>query len=518
MRQKVPGGWQAKVKHRTNVLLVLASLAVGLAGFSGYLLGDHLHVNGIVFDASVYASLVRDFYGQLAAVGAYRIQRILPSAVLYYVFRLCQVTPTDSHIIVGFILLNTLSITLTGYFFSLIAEHLSLSTSRKWLGIICLFINFAILKHQVYSPILTDTVAYAVGMMMLYFYLVRNSIGLLISTVLGAFVWPTMLLQGVILLIGFRRKGFGQSPLVNRGNVKKAAVMVSLLISLFALVFILYLRYTGFKVVLPALDGAFYISLAVVFLYVFWGMKSLLSTGELLNIKYLFSHIANRKFIFTLVLVTLVVGLIKLSQHFLTSPQGFDYPITRHLSVTFWVSILYPGVFYISHVIYFGPVIILLLFLWPKVCRLINQHGVGLSVCAVCSFIMSLDSESRHLTNFMPMFVVFLAKATESLRWGWKQYSLVGVLSLLMSKVWLTIGPLKLKGDVATVLLTNQRLFMSLGPSMSGRMYVVQGLAVLLVGIIIYYTCFKNLGGTNIQGENDDRNKYSDQRPAFPSV
>lgn len=471
-------------------------------GFSGYLSGDHLHVNGIIFDASVYARLVRDLYGQLAAVGPYRIQRILPSAILYYVFRLTHVSPTDSHIIAGFILLNTLSITLTGYFFSLIADHLSLSTSRKWLGFIFLFINFAILKHQVYSPILTDTVGYAVGMMMLYFYLARNIVGLLISTVLGAFVWPTMLLQGVILLIGYRREEFGQSPSVNRATSKRAAVIISLLISLFALVFILYLRHTGFKVVLPPFNSAFYISLAVVFLYVFWGMKPLLSTGELLNIKYLFSYIANRKFIFILVLVTLVVGLIKLSQHFLTSPQGFNYPITRHLSVTFWVSILYPGVFYISHVIYFGPIIILLLFLWPDVCRLINQYGVGLSLCAICSFIMSLDSESRHMTNFMPMFVVFLAKATESLRWDWKHYSLLGVISLLMSKVWLTIGPLNLKGDVATVLLTNQRLFMSLGPSMSGRMYVVQGLVVLMVGIIIYYVCFKNLTGTTPDTSN----------------
>lgn len=115
---------------------------------------------------------------------------------------------------------------------------------------------------------------------------------------------------------------------------------------------------------------------------------------------------------------------------------------------------------------------------------------------------MSLDSESRHMTNFMPMFVVFLAKATESLRWDWKHYSLLGVISLLMSKVWLTIGPLNLKGDVATVLLTNQRLFMSLGPSMSGRMYVVQGLVVLMVGIIIYYVCFKNLTGTTPDTSN----------------
>ncbi len=286
-----PTGWQDKVRGRTNLLVVLASLAVGLAGFSGYLSGDHLHVNGIApWDASVYASLARDLYAGLERIGPYHVQRILPSAIIYYVFRLFHVQPTDSHLIVAFIIFNALCITVTGYLFTLIADHLALSVRGKWLGFIGLFFNFAILKHQVYSPILTDTCAYAVGMLMFYFYLTRNDIGLVVSTIIGAFVWPTLLIQGILLLIFFRQEAPGVSASAAPPYLKKAALIVSALFSLFALVFIIYLHRIGFKVALPHFQPAFYLSLALVVLYIFWGMKTLLSTGDLLNINRMFSH------------------------------------------------------------------------------------------------------------------------------------------------------------------------------------------------------------------------------------
>jgi len=491
-------GWRDRIRRKTNLMLVLASFGIGLAGFSGYLSGDFLHVHGIIFDPEVYANLARDFYGNLGNVGLYRIQRILPSAVVYHVFRLFHISPTDSHIVLAFIILNALAVTLTGYLFTLIADRLALSTRGKWLGFIGLFLNFAILKHQVYSPILTDTVAYAVGMSLLYFYLSRNRIGLYVSTMMGAFVWPTILLQGALLLIFFRREATGDGASDEPSTLRKRAVVISLLIAFFALLLILYLDHIGFAVGIPLFRPAFYLSLAVVVLYLFWGMKTLLSTGELLSVNRMFSWLVNLRTILSLVPVLLLIVLIKLSQHALTSPQGFDFTFTNYLFVTFWLSILYPGISFVSHVIFFGPIVILLLFLWPDVCRLINRYGPGLSLCAMCCLILSLDSESRHMINFMPMFVVFLAKASDSLRWDWKQYSFLAVLSLLMSKVWLTIGPVKMGGDPTTVLLANQRLFMYVG-SMSFQNYVINGSVVLLAGIVIYYLCIRNRSAVEIR-------------------
>src|SRR5712692_4559083 len=111
VRYTAPSGWRDKVRQKTNLMLVLASFGVGLTGFWGYLSGDFLYVHGIPWDASIYANLARDFYGSLKGVGPYSIQRILPSAIIYHVFRLFDVQPTDSHIMHGFIVLDALLIT-----------------------------------------------------------------------------------------------------------------------------------------------------------------------------------------------------------------------------------------------------------------------------------------------------------------------------------------------------------------------------------------------------------------------
>jgi hypothetical protein len=320
---------------------------------------------------------------------------------------------------------------------------------------------------------------------------------LFIATMLGAFVWPTILLQGVLLLIFFRREAAGDGISGERSVLRKLAVIISFLIASFALLFILYLDHIGFAVILPLFRPAFYLSLAVVFLYLFWGMKTLLQTSELLNIKHMFLWFVNWRTALSMVPVALLIVLVKLSQHALTSPQGFDFSVTNYLYVTFWLSILYPGVSLVSHAMFFGPVVILLLFLWSDVCRMINRYGPGLSMCAICCLILSLDAESRHMINFMPMFVVLVAKASDALRWGWKQPALLAVMSLLMSKAWLAIGPMKMGGDAATVLFANQRLFMNVG-AMSLQNYVIEGLVILLAGLIVYFACLRNSRGDSL--------------------
>jgi len=50
-------------------------------------------------------------------------------------------------------------------------------------------------------------------------------------------------------------------------------------------------------------------------------------------------------------------------------------------------------------VVYFGPIILLAMFLWKPVCRLIHQDGIGLTLCAFVLLGQSLCSESRGMIN-----------------------------------------------------------------------------------------------------------------------
>jgi hypothetical protein len=477
-------------------MLSVAAFAVGCAGYFGYRL-DNLYVNGMPpWDASFYTRLARDFYGTLSQAGPYTVQRILPSAIIYHLFRALSVQQTDENIVLGFVFLNALLITLTGYLFALVADELGISRRGKWLGFVGLFFNFAVLKHRLYDPVLTDTSAYTTGMLLLYFYLKRKRAGLLISTALGAFVWPTTLLQGVLLL-AFPRPEAKDVPAVSSVSarpfyLKAGAVGISLLVSLVGLLLILYALRVGVPIVLPVFRPSLALSIAVAFLYLFYGMKTLLLAGELLNVDYLLYYLAKKRVALGMAGAVLLFVLVKLAQSALARQAGPNYPVSLYVLTTFWVCVIYPAVFLISHVLYFGPIVLLLLFLRKEVCRLIQEHGLGLWLCAALCLPLSLNSESRQMINFLPMFVVFVVMATDELSWGKAQYWLLAVVALLMSKVWLRIGPLRTEGMTNhEILLSNQLLFMNNGPAMSGRMYVVQGCAVLVVGFVIYYFCIR---------------------------
>jgi hypothetical protein len=143
-----------------------------------------------------------------------------------------------------------------------------------------------------------------------------------------------------------------------------------------------------------------------------------------------------------------------------------------------------PGVFFIAHVVYFGPIVLLAAFLWKPLCRLIRSDGVGLTLCALVLFAESVCSESRGMINLFPILVAYTAKLTDSLSWRTSDYVGFGLLSLAFSKVWLVIntepfGPSSLQ-------FPNQKLQMNHGPWMSNSMYLVQGACVIACAIVFY--------------------------------
>jgi thiol:disulfide interchange protein len=80
---------------------------------------------------------------------------------------------------------------------------------------------------------------------------------------------------------------------------------------------------------------------------------------------------------------------------------------------------------------------------------------------------MSLDSESRHLVNFVPFLVAFAAKAVDTHGPSARTLGIFAVLSILSSRVWLVIG-------------NDGLLFLSnIGPWMSHERYAFDS-AVLL--------------------------------------
>src|SRR5712692_839709 len=200
-RTKVPGSLKS-----ANHLMVGAMLVIGVANI---LWAEQLTVNGgFGWDGLWYSAWARDFYHNIFVVRVpeYYVQRILPSAIVHYGMRVLGVSRTDQNIILAFQVYNLLLLLLSVHIWGSIANRLRISNRGKWLGFCFLFLNYAILKNNFYHAVLTDTSAFTLGLLMFYFFLADNRVGLLAVILAGGFTWPTVPYMAALLYVFPRPK------------------------------------------------------------------------------------------------------------------------------------------------------------------------------------------------------------------------------------------------------------------------------------------------------------------------
>jgi hypothetical protein len=459
--------------------LTLAALLIALIGF---LFGEKIKAaGGLGMDGYYYGTWAKSFYTSIFVDGVNDlfIQRILPSALVHYSLRLLFIPLTDVNVIRAFGILNVAAITFSAYIWCLIANNLGISRQGKIFGFMALFLNFAILKWASYYPVITDVSAYFISLLMLYFYLIRNRLGLFILIGLGAFVWPTLIYEGTLFLMFPRDEVKDETPAPARYWLNIAlgsAVTVAILLYMRWLVLTTDLTFT--TPILP-LISLVHLSIAFSLLYVFFGLTMVWDCDRLFNLRYLFRFLT-RWTVFAAVLFFFAIKWLLARLSTGPAPKGTEQVVYE----IFASALAKPGVFYVAHVMFFGPIIILALFWWKPACRIMHKYGLGLILCVALGLLLSLNSESRHVMNFFPLVVPFLIKVTDDV--PWRLYALFpfALLSLLLSKVWLIIGGAPIYGDPKR--FSEQLFYMNIGPYMTDYMYSVQGTAVLIAGIVLY--------------------------------
>lgn len=478
-RQLPSNGEQQRCTRGCNAALVLGTLAV-LTPL--YCFTERItYGNGFGWDGKAYALWARNFVEEVLhkKPDQYYIQRIFPSALISAGLHLLHIAPTDAHLIGAFVLLNLTMLGLCAWGWCLIADELRISLRGKLVGAVGLFVNAAVMKCSAYYPVLTDLTAYALGVWMLLCYLRGWSIGLYLLTLVGAFTWPSILYCGAALLLFGRTRLSPERPAPDwiRMLIAGGSAFVIVAASIFLRGFG-YPGFLGHPGGMP-LEQVIYLSVAIAALYwllgsyilvdgeAFRGWRPWLRSVHPLGIGLALSLIALRW----------------LQVHELSSQEG-RLDLNWRLQWTVFTSMMKPGVFFIAHVVYFGPIVLLAAFLWKPLCRLIRSDGVGLTLCALVLFAESVCSESRGMINLFPILVAYTAKLTDSLSWRTSDYVGFGLLSLAFSKVWLVIntepfGPSSLQ-------FPNQKLQMNHGPWMSNSMYLVQGACVIACAIVFY--------------------------------
>jgi hypothetical protein len=187
----------------------------------------------------------------------------------------------------------------------------------------------------------------------------------------------------------------------------------------------------------------------------------------------------------------IMVAVILLVQTFASHRPGRS--LTLEVSNMIWSSIIQPASFYVAHVNYFGPLVIVCTILWKHVCNVSHSLGVGFSLVMAIGFALSIGSGSRHLMNFVPFFILCTVIAVEDLKWRARQYLLIAAGAAVFSKAWLTIGPMQGKYSVVVAQqFPEQWFFMNHGPWMSHQMYVIQSVAVACMAAAVWLVCFRS--------------------------
>lgn len=445
--------------------------------------------NGLGWDGVRYGNWVKNFH--FSEISPYYVQRLFPIALIHYALVLLRLPLDDTHIIAAFSICNLLLILLSCLVWILIANVLEISIRGKWLGFAGLFVNFAVLKQAFYYPVLTDIPAFALGLLALYFFLKNNVWALFVITLVAAFTWPIIVCTGVLFLL------FPRKP-IKATDTKSSLFSITIA----GLVTAVYCGSAGYFYFIRrwttlgygeenVIDSVVYLSLALAMLLLFRAIQQLLSSIEFNSLLSELKSVALVRVILAALIIAIEIIFILTPSGRVGDASGEPHIATMHVLLLAGIALLSiakPLITLVSHVVYFGPIIILLVLMWKAFSEEIRRQGIGLIAAILLSVFVGMDPESRHSIGAFPVFVPFLVKAADRCGWRSSIYWIFGGTAFLFSKVWFSINSASKSGTPLGVGL--QSYFMNHGCYMTMYSYLLQG-GVILVAVVMFYYILK---------------------------
>jgi hypothetical protein len=501
--------------RKTNFLMTLVMLLIGVANI---VWAEKLEINqGFGWDGMTYAAWAKDFHRTVLVerVPNYYIKRILPSALVHYGSRLVTapflpeakrdaILNENRNVVLRFDLYNLLLLLVAVWTWGLIADQLKIQDRGKWFGFCFLFLNYAVLKNNFYHSVLTDTSAFALGLLMFYFFLTRKPVGLWITIFLGGFTWPSIPYMGALLFVfPYQEAPAGELRPPVTPSSRKWPLLLTLAGCGLALMMFGYLKLNlaqllhdmsrMLRVDLPF----FYISMAAVVAFLFVGLKPALSDTRLFTPRSILGAIRWSR----VGIIVLTFSLFQVLYHRLANGQeltggwGSQWKLMEYI---FLSALTEPFIFLVAHTLYYGPVVLLLVFYWKPFCQSIQEYGIGLRLFVILNFFLSIAPQSRYQINAIAVFVILLVRLLDRSFLEKQSFGFWILLSLLYSKVWYTFNTAPQLDDGTIGILLRfplQHYFTNSGPWMAPQMYLIQGSCVLVTAILLYFVVIRRTAG-----------------------
>lgn len=489
----------------TNNKKIVFSVLIGIliCIIINSMLGEKVAYNdGAGWDGLFYRNVIYNFNSEIFShvYDSYRIQRILPFGVANIVFNTFNIVKTNSSLMTCIQIMNFFVIIISVFYFFKIIDELKLSLPVSIVGFAAIFFNYPILKLMGYYPFLTDTYALGMSIIQFYFFITKRKALLVIFSIVGAFIWPTLFLTGLILAF-FPDKKFVLSEDLDRYEKGVLCIVKTIMIAglplLFSWIFIfkrsmLFKYYSGaqYSNIVTLIAALLCISL-----YIYLLLKPVkISIFKNINIFVRNFEIRN------LVLFVLLYLGIKFVINYLSNGSSLvslSIMLKGRLLVPPTVD---PFVFLVCNFMYYGFIVFFIIFYWEEVLKIYAEYGYSFFITISLGFLMSLNTESRHLISFIP-FIIFPLLKLLSDRENSKislNFSIVfSFLSLALSRFWYKINVPGIEKAFIDPFENRigsyqdfpaQRYFMAQGPWMSHEMYYIfLGIFVISLSVFILY-------------------------------
>jgi len=416
-------------------------------------------------------------------INQYRFTRTFPSLLIGTALRVFHFSLTPENIRNAFNLLNAVAIFIALHFWLTIFDFFKFRLTTIVIWFTGMFVNFAILKFSMFNPILTDTTAFMIGTILIYYFFINSKIKLLIFTFIGAFTFPPLIVQGLLLYIF----PYERNNTIEFNEKKLVLPILSVTIYLLGICIVFFFLPEGLlqKIINRIPAGINYslliLSIPAICYYILKTSGNLLSLDyyKAIFIKYI---VIGSFWLRTMVALSIIV-LVKVltfkfaSQEIGVNPYGF-------LTTVLISPLQNPFLFLLSHILYYGPVVILIIFFWNQVSRFCNSIGIAFNLLLLFCIFLSFQSESRMLITLLPMIILAFTHHINTFKIKQQHLIIFILLSFIFSRFWFKIWETGMQGNYLEFPM--QRYFMNQGPWMSNTMYYVQLAIILLCAIPLY--------------------------------
>jgi hypothetical protein len=469
----------------TNKTLYISILFLALYTLIYFLFGERIPIgHGYGWDGIIYAAYVQNFWSFISHThDIYHVNRILPSFVIYLCLKLLHLNMDSPAVIVSsFIILNSLAFLFTAYLWFKICQYKNLNVMTYWLGFISLFVNFMYLKHNFYDPVLTDSTALFLGMLSLYFYIQKKYFLLALSIFPAFFSWPISLILISPLLLY-------TSPAKMLQPINEKEQRWSFIFSLIFITTCIYLTYIvgNTKIISNSINISypllpFSIIIAAMFIYVVLLHSRLFDT---LNYLYQLNF---RNLLYLITTCLLCAILYRWLLHHVPHYDSLRSVFTMKDLITISIlgAIARPGLFFISHFAFWGPIVVLIIFKLKAIVQQSTKESYGLMLFVIITTFLALNSQTRQLAFNYPFIVYLLCSVMNNTPLTKQSLFYFLSASLIISKFYYVIGLTPYTDPLAVLVFPLQRFMINSGTYMSWTGYFIN-VGLFIFAIVVVY-------------------------------